>query len=94
MGKSLQYYQKKFNRQLICNKNYLKAGKKINTKQVILIDLVYKKNENYYCKKILETCNFNKDKENCSNNSYCVDYDEEYYHVKCVDLILETTRKI
>ena len=28
MGKSLQYYQKKFNRQLICNKNYLKAEKK------------------------------------------------------------------
>ena len=28
MGKSLQYYQKKFNRQLICNKNYLKAGEK------------------------------------------------------------------
>ena len=59
-----------------------------------MIGLIYKQNENYYCKKILETYNFNKDKENCSNKSYCADYDEEYYHEKCVDLILETTRKI
>ena len=46
-----QYYQKKINRELVQNKKFLKAEKKMNTKEsfhcilkpVILIDSVYKK---------------------------------------------------
>ena len=38
----------------------------------------------------IEKYNFNKDIEICSNNSYYVDSDEDYYDEKCVDLFLET----
>ena len=48
--------KRKFNSELVYNKKYIKAGNKINTKEsfqciyipVILIDLVYRKDENYY----------------------------------------------
>ena len=53
---------KKNNSELVCNKKYLKAEKNINTKEilqcfyipVILIDSVYKKDEQYYPKVFLE----------------------------------------
>ena len=53
---------KKNNSELIYNKNYLKAEKRVNTKEsfqyfyipVILFDLVYKKYGNYYPKVFLE----------------------------------------
>ena len=38
-----------------------------------------KKIETYYPKVFLEKYNFNKDIDICSNNSYYVDSDEEYY---------------
>ena len=41
--------------------------------------------ENYY---------FNKDIEICSNNSWHVEYDEQYYDEKRLDLFLEATRKV
>ena len=52
----------KFNSKLIYNKKYLKDKKKFNTKEsfqcfftpVILIDSVYRKDENYYRKVFLE----------------------------------------
>ena len=82
-GKKLAILSKRINRELIYNKKYLKAEKKINTKEgfhrickrVILIDSVYKENENYYPKVFLEKYNFNKDIEIFSNNSYYVNYD-------------------
>ena len=42
----------------------------------------------------LEKYYFNKDIENFSNDSYYVESDEEYYDEKCIDLCLETIRKI
>ena len=58
-----------------------------------MIDSVYKKH-NYYPKKLLGIYNFNKDTEVYSNNSSYVDSDEEYYDEKCMNLFLETIRKI
>ena len=48
--------EKKINSELICNKKYLKAGKRFNIKRsfqcyyipVILFDSVYRKGGNYY----------------------------------------------
>ena len=60
----------------------------------MLVDSVYKKHYNYYLKKFLKIYNFNKDTEIYYNNFYYVDSDEEYYDEKCMDLFLETIRKI
>ena len=57
-------------------------------------DSVYRKDENYYPKVFLEKYIFNKDIKIYSNNSYYVDSDEEYYDKKCIDLFLESIRKI
>ena len=62
---------KKINSELVYNEKCIKAENKINAKEsfqcfyipVILIDLVYKKNENYYPKVILEKYDFNKNIE-------------------------------
>ena len=43
---------------------------------------------------LLEKYYFNKDIEIYSNNSYYVEPDEEYYDEKCIDLFLETIRKV
>ena len=51
----------------------------------MLVDSVYKKHYNYYLKKFLKIY---------YNNFYYVDSDEEYYDEKCMDLFLETIRKI
>ena len=61
---------------------------------MILIDSVYKKNENYYTKVFSEKYDFNKDIEIYSHNSYYVDSREEYYDKKFIDLFLEIIRKI
>ena len=90
---------KKINSELVYNEKCIKAENKINAKEsfqcfyipVILIDLVYKKNENYYPKVILEKYDFNKNRI-CSNYSYYEDSDEEYYDEKYIDLFLETIR--
>ena len=87
------------NREVIYKK-ILKAVK-INTKegshsickQVILIKFI-KKIEYYYLKVFLEKYYFDKDIEIYSNNSYYVESDEKYYDKKCIDLFLETIRKI
>ena len=42
----------------------------------------------------LEKYNFDKDVEIHSNNPYYVHSDEECYSEKCIDLFLETIRKI
>ena len=60
----------------------------------MLVDSVYKKHYNYYLKKFLKIYNFNKDTEIYYNNCYYVDSDEEYYDEKCMNLFLETIRKI
>ena len=82
--------EKEFNSELVYNKKYLKA-KKINTKerfhwvyaQVILIDSVYRKDENYYPKVFLEKYNLITTEEKMSifNDNvkiYSNDSDEEY----------------
>ena len=54
--------EKKFKSELIYNKKYLKAERRFNTKEsfqvfyipVILFDSVYRKDENFYPKRILE----------------------------------------
>ena len=71
LEKSSKHYQKKENKELkrepICNKKYLKAEKNhykkgfhCICKRLILIDSVYKKNENYYPRMFLEKYNFKK----------------------------------
>ena len=74
---------------------------KINTKegfhsickQVTLIKFI-KKIEYYYLKVFLQKYYFDKDIEIYSNNSYYVESDEKYYDKKCINLFLETIRKI
>ena len=54
--------KKEFNSKLVYNEKYIKAENKINTKEgiqcfyipVTLIDSVYRKDENYYPKEVLE----------------------------------------
>ena len=87
----------KFNRDLIYSKKYLKAEKIINTKgnfqylcaPIILIDSIYRKDENYYLKVFLEKYYFIEDIENFCSNS-----DEEYYDEPCINLFLEILKKI
>ena len=50
--------------------------------------MIYRKDENYYLKVFLEKYNFH------SNNFYYEDSAEKCYDEKCIDLFLETIRKI
>ena len=86
----------KFNSKLIYSKKYLKAEKKINAKggfqclhtPVMLIDSIYRKDENFYPKVFLEKYYFTEDIEiDCGNS------DEEYSDEKCIHLLLETLKK-
>ena len=43
----------------------------------------------YHPNVFLEKYNFDNDIEVYSNNSYCVDFDEECYDEKCIDLFLK-----
>ena len=87
---------KKINSELVYNKKYIKRENKINTKEslqcfyipVMLIDSVYRKDENYYPKVFLEKHNLIKILEIHSNYSYYIDSDDE----KCKDLFLGTKR--
>ena len=90
MGKNKQSCKSDFKSIPVYNKKYIKAEKKkINTNEnfqcfyvlVILIESGYRK-----AKVFLEKHNSNKEIEICSDNSYCVDFDEECYDEKCQDL--------
>ena len=69
---------------------------KINTKEgfqclyttVLLIDSIYKKDENFYPRVCLEKYNFIKDIEAYYSNS-----DKEYNDEECRNLFLETFKK-
>ena len=69
LEKGSNIIKNKFNSKLIYNKKYLKAEKEINAKggfqclcaPTILIDSIYRKNENYYPKVFLEKYYFIKD---------------------------------
>ena len=86
----------KFNSELIYSKKYLKAEKKITTKggvqclysPVILIDSIYRKDENYYPKVFSEKYYFIEDIEIYYSNS-----DEEYHDEEWIKLFLETLKK-
>ena len=85
----------KFNSELIYSKKYLKVEKNINSKRgfqclyapVLLIDSIYRKDENYYPKVFLEKYCFTENIENLCSNS-----EEEYYDEECINLILETLK--
>ena len=88
--------KRKFNNEPIYSKKYLKAERnKINTKgsfqclyaPKILIDSVYRKDENYYPIVFFEKYYFIEDKEIYSNS------DEEYYNKECINLFLEALEK-
>ena len=54
----------------------------------ILIDSIYRKDENYYLEVFLEKYYFIKDIE-----IFCSNSDEEYYDEECINLFLETLKK-
>ena len=86
----------KFGSKHIYSTKYIKAEKKkINTKggfqglyaPVILIDSVYRKDENDYPKLFLEEYHFIEDIEICCSRS-----DRQYYDEELVNLFLETLK--
>ena len=95
--KNLVISSKKINSNLVYNKKYLK----INTKEsfqcfyapVILIDSIYRKDENYYLKVLLENNNFNDCIGIYSDDKYSDDTNEKIKmnKIKCIDLYLEKT---
>ena len=55
---------------------------------ILLIDLIYRRNEDCYSKVFLEKYYFIEDIE-----FFCINSDEEYYNEKCAYLFLETLKK-
>ena len=90
MEKKLAILKKKVNNEIVYNKKYIRTESTINTKEIFqcfyipvtLLNLVNRKDENYYPKVFLEKYNFNKDIEIYSNNFYLVNSDEEYHDEK------------
>ena len=85
----------KFNSELYIVKTIKKLEKNTHTggfqclyAPVILIDSIYRKDENYYPKVFLVKYYFIEDIEILCSNS-----DEEYYDEECINLFLKTLKK-
>ena len=79
----------KLNSELMYSKQHLNAGKNIHVKEgfpclyapIILIDSIYRKDENYHFKVFLEKYFFIEDIE-----IFCSNSDEEHYGEECINL--------
>ena len=70
------------------NKKNVEGGFQYLHAPVILIDSIYRKDENYYPKVFLEKYYFIEDIE-----IYCSNSDEEYYDEECIYLFFKTPKK-
>ena len=85
----------KFNSELIYSGKYLKSEKNKHKVRfqclyasVILIDSIYRKDENYYPNVLLEKYYFIEEIE-----IYCSNSGEEYFYEECINLFSETSKE-
>ena len=86
----------KFNSELMHWKKYLKAEKRINTKEgfqslhapIILVSSIYREDENYYPEVFLERYYIIE-----GVWFFCSNTDEECYDEECINLFLKTLKK-